>query len=227
MSMRSRRTFSCRALLLSEAGLFAARAITVPPTRDEVTVSSCCGACACPCRLRMHEDARHGQLDGLGDRRAASAISGVLSTHASRAFAEASPGSPAMSGWPTLTSRGMNGTLRWSPMACACGTGLSSPLTPPSCPPARRGEAHQRRQSCCQAHAGVTALTPNSAVPDDAALSSSAPPLAAGSALIQCPAAITAWVARWSSLLAVAAQRAFASLLELPPAAGLSDGPAA
>ena len=40
------------------------------------------------------------------------------------------------------------------------------------------------------------------------------------------PAAITAWVARWSGLLAVAAQRAFAaSLLELPPAADLGDGP--
>ena len=39
------------------------------------------------------------------------------------------------------------------------------------------------------------------------------------------PAAITAWVARWSGLLAVAAQRAFAaSLLELPPAADLGDG---
>ena len=40
------------------------------------------------------------------------------------------------------------------------------------------------------------------------------------------PAAITAWVARWSGLLAVAAQRAFAaSLLELPPAAELGEGP--
>ena len=37
------------------------------------------------------------------------------------------------------------------------------------------------------------------------------------------PAAITAWVARWSG---VAAQRALAaSLLELPPAEGLGDGP--
>ena len=40
------------------------------------------------------------------------------------------------------------------------------------------------------------------------------------------PAAITGWVARWSGLLAVAAQRAFAaSLLELPPAAELGEGP--
>ena len=40
------------------------------------------------------------------------------------------------------------------------------------------------------------------------------------------PATITAWVACWSALLAVAAQRALAaSLLELPPAEGLGDGP--
>ena len=39
------------------------------------------------------------------------------------------------------------------------------------------------------------------------------------------PSAITAWVTRWSGLLAVAAQRAFAaSLLELPPAAELGEG---
>ena len=39
-------------------------------------------------------------------------------------------------------------------------------------------------------------------------------------------AAITAWVARWSGLLAVAAQRAFtASLLELPPPTDLSNCP--
>ena len=40
------------------------------------------------------------------------------------------------------------------------------------------------------------------------------------------PSAVTAWVTRWSGLLAVAAQRAFAaSLLELPTAAELGDGP--
>ena len=40
------------------------------------------------------------------------------------------------------------------------------------------------------------------------------------------PAAITAWVARWSGLLAVAEQRSFAaSLLELPPATGDAPGP--
>ena len=40
------------------------------------------------------------------------------------------------------------------------------------------------------------------------------------------PAAITSWVARWSGLLAVAAQRAYAAtLLELPPAAELGEGP--
>ena len=39
------------------------------------------------------------------------------------------------------------------------------------------------------------------------------------------PSAISAWVTRWSGLLAVAAQRAFAaSLLELPPAAELGEG---
>ena len=39
------------------------------------------------------------------------------------------------------------------------------------------------------------------------------------------PAAITAWVARWSGLLAVAAQRTYAaSLLELPPAEALCNG---
>ena len=40
------------------------------------------------------------------------------------------------------------------------------------------------------------------------------------------PAAITSWVARWSGLPAVAAQRAYAAtLLELPPAAELGEGP--
>ena len=39
-------------------------------------------------------------------------------------------------------------------------------------------------------------------------------------------AGITAWVARWSGLLAVAAQRAYATfLLELLPAEALCDGP--
>ena len=40
------------------------------------------------------------------------------------------------------------------------------------------------------------------------------------------PAAVASWVARWSGLLAVAAQRAYAAtLLELPPAAELGEGP--
>ena len=40
------------------------------------------------------------------------------------------------------------------------------------------------------------------------------------------PSAIVAWIARWSGLLAVASQRAYAaSLLELPPAAELGEGP--
>ena len=39
-------------------------------------------------------------------------------------------------------------------------------------------------------------------------------------------AAVASWVARWSGLLAVAAQRAYAAtLLELPPAAELGEGP--
>jgi len=61
--------------------------------------------------------------------------------------------------------------------------------------------------------------------------SSSTPTSAVGSALKSGerplrPAAISAWVARWSGLLAVAAQRALAaSLLELLPTADLGDGP--
>ena len=40
------------------------------------------------------------------------------------------------------------------------------------------------------------------------------------------PAAVSSWVARWSGMLAVAAQRAYvATLLELPPAAELGEGP--
>ena len=40
------------------------------------------------------------------------------------------------------------------------------------------------------------------------------------------PSAIVAWISRWSGLLAVASQRAYAaSLLELPPAAELGEGP--
>jgi len=40
------------------------------------------------------------------------------------------------------------------------------------------------------------------------------------------PVAITAWVARWSGLLAVAAQRAYAPILiGLAPAAELGEGP--
>ena len=39
------------------------------------------------------------------------------------------------------------------------------------------------------------------------------------------PAAVSSWVARWSGMLAVAAQRAYAAtLLELPPAAELGEG---
>ena len=40
------------------------------------------------------------------------------------------------------------------------------------------------------------------------------------------PSATVAWISRWFGLLAVASQRAFAaSLLELPPAAELGEGP--
>ena len=40
------------------------------------------------------------------------------------------------------------------------------------------------------------------------------------------PAAVSSRVARWSGMLAVAAQRSYAAtLLELPPAAELGEGP--
>ncbi|OLP85284.1 Ankyrin-1 [Symbiodinium microadriaticum] len=77
-----------RALLLSQAGPFAARAINVPPTHPDVTIPSAQFRVLLLRRLRMplplapRRCACHGQLDPLGDHRAACATSGVLSTRA-------------------------------------------------------------------------------------------------------------------------------------------------
>ena len=100
-------TPACRALLLSQAGPFAARIFNVTPTRDDVTIPSALfrvlllrrlrlsvplAPCRCSCR---------GQLDQLGDHRSACATSGVLATRAlplDHAVARICPrGSPATS----------------------------------------------------------------------------------------------------------------------------------
>ena len=257
-----------RALLLSQAGPFAARAINVPPTHPDVTIPSAQFRVLLLRRLRMplplapRRCACHGQLDPLGDHRAACATSGVLSTRAlplehavARVCREAGARvarnvrlADMNLDVPVADARRIevvaNGLPLWHGSQLAVDATLVSPLT-------RQGQAHPRAD-----------VQPGSAV--DAAArrkrNNTYPELgharrcrlvvvgtevggrfstevvqflrllarhrAAAVPRLLRPAAITAWVARWSGLLAVAAQRAFAaSLLELPPAADLGDGP--
>ena len=258
-----------RALLLSQAGPFAARAINVPPTHPDVTIPSAQFRVLLLRRLRMplplapRRCACHGQLDDpLGDHRAACATSGVLSTRAlplehavARVCREAGARvarnvrlADMNLDVPVADARRIevvaNGLPLWHGSQLAVDATIVSPLT-------RQGQAHPRAD-----------VQPGSAV--DAAArrkrNNTYPELgharrcrlvvvgtevggrfstevvqflrllarhrAAAVPRLLRPAAITAWVARWSGLLAVAAQRAFAaSLLELPPAADLGDGP--
>ena len=81
-------TPASRALLLSQAGPFAARAFNVAPTRDDVTVYTQClvsrPAAAPPtaptAAVAPRRCSCRGQLDALGDHRTACATSGVLAT---------------------------------------------------------------------------------------------------------------------------------------------------
>ena len=135
------------------------------------------------------------------------------------------------------------GASKLSRTVSPSGTGPDSPSMPLSCRPSR-GLA--RPTLVLMSSLAVLSLpqragsdikpTLNSPAPGDAALSLSASRLAAGLALRPCSSCACSrdirrrlflpWVARWSGLLAVAAQRAFAaSLLELPPAAELGEGP--
>ena len=69
-------TPASRALLLPQAGPFAARVFNVTPTRDDVSVPSALF------RVLLLRRRCRGQLDALGDHQTACATSGVLATRA-------------------------------------------------------------------------------------------------------------------------------------------------
>ena len=81
-------TPASRALLLSQAGPFAARALNVLPTRDEISIPSAqfrvllLRGLRLPLPLAPRRCRCHGELDPLGDHCSACATSGVLATRA-------------------------------------------------------------------------------------------------------------------------------------------------
>ena len=81
-------TSASRALLLSQAGPFASRALNLLPTRNDVAIPSAQFRVLLLRRLRLplplapRRCSCHGVLDSLGDHRTACATSGVLSTRA-------------------------------------------------------------------------------------------------------------------------------------------------
>ena len=141
-------------------------------------------------------------------------------------------------------------------MACLCGMALSSPWMPPSCAPSRTAASPTRAQTSSQGppslpppdasgtrHIQRTYPELERARRGRLVIVGLEVGGRFGTEAVQLlrllarhrastvpaqfrPSAIVAWIARWSGLLAVASQRAFAaSLLELPPAAELGEGP--
>ena len=261
-------TPASRALLLSQAGPFAARAFDVTPTREDVTIPSALFRVLLLRRLRLplplapRRCSCRGQLDPFGDHRAACATSGVLPTRAlplqhavARVCREAGARvarnvrlADMNVDVPIADARRIevvaNGLPLWHGSQLALDATIVSPLT-------RLGEAHPRAD--VQPGCAVTAAAhrkrhhtyPELARARRCRLVVVGVEIGGrfGTETVQLlrllarhkatavpaasrPAAITAWVARWSGLLAVAAQRAFAaSLFELPPAAELGEGP--
>ena len=144
----------------------------------------------------------------------------------------------------------MRGALRSSLTAFPCGTGLNSPETRPSCArshgaasptpdvqpgtavsSAARRKRHQkypeleRARRCRLVFVGLE-VGGRFGAEAVQLLGFLARHRAAAFPVQLRPSAIVAWISRWSGLLAVASQRAYAaSLLELPPAAELGEGP--
>eukprot|EP00439_Symbiodinium_sp_Y106_P075626 s1173_g15.t1 len=171
-----------------------------------------------------------GERDTLGDYLSACATSGVLATRA---------GCPL-----SMPSRESSLT------AFPCGTGLNSPETRPSCArshgaasptpdvqpgtavsSAARRKRHQkypeleRARRCRLVFVGLE-VGGRFGAEAVQLLGFLARHRAAAFPVQLRPSAIVAWISRWSGLLAVASQRAYAaSLLELPPAAELGEGP--
>ena len=268
--MRRILTPASRALLLSQAGQFASRALNVLPTRDDVAIPSAQFRVLLLRRLRLplplapRRCSCHGVLDPLGDHRTACATSGVLATRAlpvehavARVCREAGARvarhvrlADMNLDVPVSDERRIevvvNGLPLWHGSQLALDATIVSPLT-------RRGEAHPRadvQPSCAVAAAARRKRTQTYTYPElDRArrcrlvvvgvevggrFGTEAVQflrLLAGHRAASVPAhlrsaAVASWVARWSGLLAVAAQRAYAAtLLELPPAAELGEGP--
>ena len=261
-------TPASRALLLSQAGPFASRALNLMPTRDDIAIPSAQFRVLLLRRLRLplplapRRCRCHGALDPLGDHRTACATSGVLATRAlplehavARVCREAGARvarhvklADMNLDVPVADERRIevvaNGLPLWHGSQLALDATIVSPLT-------RRGEAHPRadvqpgcavaaaaRRKRCQTYPElgrarrcrlvVVGIETGGRFGTEAVqlLRLLARHRADSVPAHLRPAAITSWVARWSGLLAVAAQRAYAAtLLELPPAAELGEGP--
>ena len=261
-------TPASRALLLSQAGPFASRALNLMPTRDDIAIPSAQFRVLLlrPLRLPLPLAPRrcrcHGALDPLGDHRTACATSGVLATRAlplehavARVCREAGARvarhvklADMNLDVPVADERRIevvaNGLPLWHGSQLALDATIVSPLT-------RRGEAHPHadvqpgcavaaaaRRKRCQTYPElgrarrcrlvVVGIETGGRFGTEAVqlLRLLARHRADSVPAHLRPAAITSWVARWSGLLAVAAQRAYAAtLLELPPAAELGEGP--
>ena len=215
-----------------------------------------------PLQLAPRRCSCRGQLDELGDHRAACATSGVLSTRAvplehavARVCREAGARvarhvrlADMNLDVPVADERRIevvaNGLPLWHGSQLAVDATIVSPLT-------RQGEAHphadvqpgravtnaaRRKRHHTYPELGqarrcrlvVVGIEVGGRFGSEAVqlLRLLARHRAAAVPRLLRPSAITAWVARWSGLLAVAAQRALAaSLLELPPTAELGEGP--
>ena len=261
-------TSASRALLLSQAGPFASRALNLLPTRDDVAIPSAQFRVLLLRRLRLplplapRRCSCHGVLDSLGDHRTACATSGVLSTRAlplehavARVCREAGARvarhvrlADMNLDVPVSDERRIevvaNGLPLWHGSQLALDATIVSPLT-------RRGEAHPRadvQPGCAVAAAArrkrfqtypelesarrcrlvVVGIEVGGRFGAEAVqfLRLLARHRVASVPAHMQPAAVSSWVARWSGMLAVAAQRAYAAtLLELPPAAELGEGP--
>ena len=82
-------TPASRALLLSQAGPFASRALNLMPTHDDIAIPRSAQfrvlllrRLRLPLPLARRRCSCHGALDPLGDHRTACATSGVLATRA-------------------------------------------------------------------------------------------------------------------------------------------------
>ncbi|OLQ08844.1 hypothetical protein AK812_SmicGene7597 [Symbiodinium microadriaticum] len=220
-------TPASRALLLSQAGPFASRALNLMPTRDDIAIPSAQFRVPLPRSTGPPRRPPHGLRHLRRPRHTLADMNLDVPVADERRIEVVANGLPL-----------------WHGSQLALDATIVSPLT-------RRGEAHPRadvqpgcavaaaaRRKRCQTYPElgrarrcrlvVVGIETGGRFGTEAVqlLRLLARHRADSVPAHLRPAAITSWVARWSGLLAVAAQRAYAAtLLELPPAAELGEGP--